>query len=459
MLVRFIINKMAIKQNESDTSRQNSKAKMVTVKRDSMNFFKTYFMDGQNRNYDASRKENIRAKLANNTGPIKDKAIIVPNITKDNEDIDANELNFCGKLLKSRRLTGILIPMIFFHVSWWCLAIEHNFFRYFQEKYAMTLTMIGGALIAGMTSEGGGSVAFPVMTIALKISPVVARDFSLMIQSYGMTAAAFTILWMDIKLELHSVVFCSTGALFGMIFGLEVLDEILHPAIKKLGFVSIWFSFAFALFLLNWNRKRPTFDKIQNCGPWKICVLILTGFAGGIFSALSGSGVDICSFSVLCLLFRVSEKVATPTSVVLMAINTCVGFFWRELMVGGVSQEAWEFTAVCVPVVVLCAPLGSMIASHFHRLVLAYFVYITDTVALVSALCLIPMYPNKDPIRIIVVACLLAGGFSFFGLLSWIGGRLCRVVTISSGAVISNKSNGADEQLEIEDMEKGATNS
>ena len=29
------------------------------------------------------------------------------------------------------------------------------------------------------------------------------------------------------------------------------------------------------------------------------------------------------------LLFRVSEKVTTPTSVVLMAINTCVGFYWR----------------------------------------------------------------------------------------------------------------------------------
>ena len=39
-----------------------------------------------------------------------------------------------------------------------------------------------------MTSEGGGAVAFPVMTLALGIPPAVARDFSLMIQSCGMTA-------------------------------------------------------------------------------------------------------------------------------------------------------------------------------------------------------------------------------------------------------------------------------
>jgi hypothetical protein len=67
----------------------------------------------------------------------------------------------------------------------------------------------------------------------------------------GMTAAAFTIFWMKIKLEWHSITFCSLGALFGMVFGLDVLDSLLDPPTKKLGFVCIWFSFAFALFLLN----------------------------------------------------------------------------------------------------------------------------------------------------------------------------------------------------------------
>ena len=45
--------------------------------------------------------------------------------------------------------------------------------------------MMFGGLIAGMTTEGGGAVAFPVMTLALGIEPSVARDFSLMSQSCG----------------------------------------------------------------------------------------------------------------------------------------------------------------------------------------------------------------------------------------------------------------------------------
>lgn len=54
-------------------------------------------------------------------------------------------------------------------------------------------------------------------------------------------------------------------------------------------------------------------------------VLVLTGFVGGMFTAVAGSGVDICSFSVLSLLFRVNEKVSTPTSVILMAVTSCAG--------------------------------------------------------------------------------------------------------------------------------------
>jgi len=45
--------------------------------------------------------------------------------------------------------------------------------------------MIFGAMIGGATSEGGGAVAFPVMTLALGIAPSIARDFSMMCQSCG----------------------------------------------------------------------------------------------------------------------------------------------------------------------------------------------------------------------------------------------------------------------------------
>lgn len=74
----------------------------------------------------------------------------------------------------------------FLKIMWWTLAFRYNFFRLFPTHYELPLTMVVGATVAGMTSEGGGAVAFPVMTLLLHIETEVARDFSLMVQSCGL---------------------------------------------------------------------------------------------------------------------------------------------------------------------------------------------------------------------------------------------------------------------------------
>jgi len=328
------------------------------VKKKAQTFFRKYFLEGQ--------------KLNNNQ---------VEALAKLGPDAPWHQ----RVLVKHRRLIGILIPFLFFQISWWLLAYRWNLWTLFPERWILSVTMIFGASVAGMT------------------------------------AAAFTIFWMQIKLEWHSILLCSLGGFFGMVLGLEVLDDMLDPPTKKLGFVCIWFSFAFALFLLNRQHKRRTFDSVPNFGIWQGIVLTLTGFLGGIFSAITGSGVDICSFSILSLLFRVSEKVSTPTSVVLMAINTCIGFFWRQLMTEtGCEPEAWKFLAVCVPIVVFFAPFGSMLSSHLHRQVLAALIYILDTVALITAFIVIPITTNRG----ILVGCLISGGFVFFLIISYVGQKL-----------------------------------
>lgn len=264
-------------------------------------------------------------------------------------------------------------------------------------------------------------MAFPVMTLALKIQPTVARDFSMMIQSWGMTAAAFTIAFMRVTLELHSIVLCSAGGVAGTIFGLHVVDPRLTPAAKKMGFVSIWFAFASVLLFLNRYHKRTTFNSIPDFNWWKALVLFAVGFLGGIFTSFAGSGLDICSFSVLTLLFRISEKVATPTSVVLMAGNSLVGFYWRAVMLRGISLEAWEYLFVCIPIVVFGAPIGSVLGSHFHRLVLASLVIVIDTVALVSAFAIVK---PLTPALIGSSVAFIVGFFGIFMGLTYAGQRM-----------------------------------
>ncbi|EPB71413.1 hypothetical protein ANCCEY_09496, partial [Ancylostoma ceylanicum] len=132
-------------------------------------------------------------------------------------------------------------------------------------------------------------------------------------------------------------------------------------------FVSIWSSFAISLWMLNTQAHRKTYLIIPEFKPWKALVLICTGFVGGIFTAFTGSGVDICIFSIITLLFRVTEKTATPTTIVLMGLNSVIGVYYRSVWEGHISPLALDYIKCTVPVAVTLAPVGSFLGSHFHR--------------------------------------------------------------------------------------------
>ena len=318
--------------------------------------------------------------------------------------------------LRYRKMIGMGLPFALVHLVWWSQMVKHDSFGMFSERvgaertpaYYMSITMIFGSMLAGATSEGGAAVAFPIMTLVFGIPPPVARDFSYMIQSVGMTAAAFTILFMRVQVEWKSITYCTAGGFAGVIFGLEQVAPRLTPPYAKMYFVVIWGSFAGSLYYLNRLQGRkvylvvdpphlPAIWKNADLVPaeypllalvlnWKALVLLAAGFLGGIFTAMSGSGIDICSFAVLTLLFRLTEKTATPTSVVLMAVNTFIAMCYRHFWQEGLQPDAWNFFVVCAPIVVVGAPLGSVLGSFLHRLVLAAFVYVTDGAQLIGAL-------------------------------------------------------------------------
>ncbi|XP_042228009.1 uncharacterized protein LOC121870286 [Homarus americanus] len=319
-----------------------------------------------------------------------------------------------------RKLAGLFIPAAFFHFWYWCIMYYRDLFYVFADRYPMTIAMIPGSIIAGMTSVGGGAIAFPVMTLVMNETPAVARDLSSSIQANGMIAASFSILYMKVHIEKQSLLYSFLGSCAGVIFGLEVIDPILTPSMKKMGFVSIFFSFAFTLFIINWNHKRKTFNNIPDLTWWKILLILVFGFIGGIFTSFSGSGADICMFSLLTLFFKVSEKVATPTSVVLMALSSVVCWAWRSAVTQEMPQESWDYLFALIPVVTIGAPFGALIGTHFHRLVLAAFVYILNTVSLIGAFLIVPQTPALTGGSVGVIV----GMFFFFSCINKLGDQL-----------------------------------
>ncbi|KHJ84982.1 hypothetical protein OESDEN_15298 [Oesophagostomum dentatum] len=143
---------------------------------------------------------------------------------------------------------------------------------------------------------------------------------------------------------------------------------------------------------------------------WQMPVVMFFGSTiAGIFTSFAGSGVDICIFAITTLLFRVSEKTATPTTVVLMGLNSMVGFYCRLIWYGNVTDLTVEYLKVSIPVAVTMAPIGSFIGSHFHRQVKHRYTSSSD------------ITKRMAPARIIVGAGIIAIAFVFFSFVSKMG--------------------------------------
>ena len=66
------------------------------------------------------------------------------------------------------------------------------------------------------------------------------------------------------------------------------------------------------------------------------------------------------------------------------------GFFYRRVVSSeGQAPEVWKYWLVCVPIVVIGAPLGAFVGRKMHRLTLARAVYVADSIQLAGALFVI----------------------------------------------------------------------
>ncbi len=143
------------------------------------------------------------------------------------------------------------------------------------------------------------------------------------------------------------------------------------------------------------------------------------GVAGGLVSGITGSGLDILTFSALTLMYRVDEKVATPTSVVLMAGNALTGFFWQGVVSGGMTQMAWQYWHACVPVVVVGAPLGAYLIRQRTRHFVARLLYASILAQFLAALLIVP----QSSTLVATSATTACVGLLFFLAISSAGNR------------------------------------
>ncbi len=282
-----------------------------------------------------------------------------------------------------------------------------------RELWVMTVTMIFGSLVAGATAEGGAAIAFPVFTKVLHIPAADARTFGLMIQSVGMMAAALVIVLRRVPMLPRVIAWVSLGGIGGMLLGTFVFSV---PApYPKLLFTFIAGAFGAALMLSRWGLRWQPLATMPAWSTRHRWLFAAVGIIGGIFAANTGSGIDMFTFIVLTLAFGIDEKVSTPTTVVIMGLNSLVGFFAH----GALAQDiglAWNYWLVCVPVVLVGAPLGALIAAHLCRDHIIIFLLTLIGVDVVRTIWLVPLTATMV---LVINGALLVCALSFGAMLGY----------------------------------------
>ncbi len=292
------------------------------------------------------------------------------------------------------------------------IAADHFFI--FGHYRALSLTMVVGSFIAGITSEGGGAVAFPVFTKLFHIPPAMARTFGLAIQTVGMGVAAMTIVAQRIPFARVAVLLSSLGGLIGISIGTFMLAPVLPPAYNKIVFTVLAVGFGVALFLDNRAPDRQRLDQLPKLDRKDLAILICAGLFGGAFTSVVGTGIDIVTFSILVMYFNLSEKIATPTSVVLMAINSAVGFFYHIYCTGEFTGVVVDYWLCCVPVVIFGAPLGAVACAKVSRSLLVNILLLLIAIEFITTLMLV----RFDFWAMVFTPLILIGTVLFFRHLS-----------------------------------------
>ena len=123
-------------------------------------------------------------------------------------------------------------------------------------------------------------------------------------------------------------------------------------------------------------------------------------------------------FMVMVVLFRVNEKVVTPTTVLLMWMVTAAAFLLHLLVVRDFPPRVIHYWLAAVPIVVVGAPLGALLCSRIKRHTIVYILVGLIAVELISTLLLVDMARG---VGLVGLATLLV-----FASLSWMMSRSSR---------------------------------
>jgi len=290
------------------------------------------------------------------------------------------------------------------------LVLGQKFIANWQPPTWMIAPIMAfGSFVAGSTFLGGGSVAFPALTKIYSFEPVIAKSFSLAIQSVGMTSASLYIFTRVRGWPMGFMALYLLGATLGLLFSIGYLEAQIPPLDIRISFTLFLLCFL-AVYLLTSNIHNISSDTHLENNARDVSLTMFCGIFGGMVSGLLGSGADLVGFTLLVFYFRIEIRRAIQTSVVLMAATSILGIVIQYL-IRGIDPQVVDLWYVAAPVVLFGAPLGAVLCRYLSKRFLVLFICLIVAAEVVSTIMLVPIDRSR------LVYYLLAA-MTFIGLLA-----------------------------------------
>lgn len=252
-----------------------------------------------------------------------------------------------------RSLAPFLIWLAVFYVAWAAWLTWRQQWADAAERWPTALAMVLGSFFAGATPVGGGSVAFPILTLLLGELPALGRSFSFAIQSLGMTTAALYAWCTARPIAGRFLRAAAPGALVGTPIGCIILGPQPPDVLIRILFAVVWAGFGLAA--LTHLRRAVSGHAHPPDNPLAAFLIGLIG--GAAVASIIGAGLDMLAFAYLVLIRRVDPRIAVPTGMMLMACASVSGLA-TTAAIGGITPGTPAHWIAAAPVVVIGAPLG-----------------------------------------------------------------------------------------------------
>ena len=258
--------------------------------------------------------------------------------------------------------------------TWLYIMTSNNLwldvFNVTENYYIMSIAMIFGSLVAGCTPLGGGAVAFPVAVLLLDIGGKDGRDFTLLIQSVGMSCASAMIILSSKPMDIDLLVIFTVVGLIGMLIAFSITIQSFYIVLI---FQLVIINFCLLYIYINVINTCRQFEHVppsRNNDTKKVFAFLATipfAFAGGFFVGVCGSGIDLTMYIYGILIWKhvkpsehYYDHKLTSTSIVAMSILSVVGSV-IQVSSDTVQYRVYMCWAAASGIVCWGAPFGAFI--------------------------------------------------------------------------------------------------